>query len=287
MDITSYILGKNAGGGGGTPNLQTKSVTITENTTTNIQPDTGYDGLSAVNVTTNVSGGDTPTKGAIFSDYDNDGYPHTATIIGITTIPTGFLYTYSASNSCTGHIENLILPNNLTQINEYAFYNMRSEKISNLPNTVTSIGSNAFYSNYKLAIKTIPETITLITQRSFQYCTSLTQLSMNVTTIEGSATGNPAFLGCTNIVAIWLGDKFTNSGSGYSGNYGLYIGGTNKLARIYINKPRATVESLPGYNYGFQGNTSQSAKDKIICNDDTGWLTKEQFDAIDWETYTP
>ena len=37
MDITSYILGKNAGGGGGTPNLQTKSVTITENTTTNAE----------------------------------------------------------------------------------------------------------------------------------------------------------------------------------------------------------------------------------------------------------
>lgn len=41
--------------GGGEPNLQTKSVTITENGTTNITADSGYDGLEQVNVTTNVS----------------------------------------------------------------------------------------------------------------------------------------------------------------------------------------------------------------------------------------
>ena len=40
-----------------TPNLQNKSVTITENTTTTIQADSQYDGLGQVEVTTNVSGG--------------------------------------------------------------------------------------------------------------------------------------------------------------------------------------------------------------------------------------
>lgn len=58
MDVTSYMLGKKAGGGGEAPSLQNKSVTITENGTQNVTADSGYDGLRNVEVTTNVSGGD-------------------------------------------------------------------------------------------------------------------------------------------------------------------------------------------------------------------------------------
>jgi hypothetical protein len=42
---------------GSTPNLQTKSVSITENGTTTVEPDPGYDGLSEVGVSVNVQGG--------------------------------------------------------------------------------------------------------------------------------------------------------------------------------------------------------------------------------------
>ena len=43
--------------GGGAPSLQSKSVTYTSNGTATIAPDDGYDGLSSVDVTVNVSGG--------------------------------------------------------------------------------------------------------------------------------------------------------------------------------------------------------------------------------------
>ena len=42
---------------GSTPNLQSKSVTYTANGTATITPDEGYDGMSSVDVTVDVSGG--------------------------------------------------------------------------------------------------------------------------------------------------------------------------------------------------------------------------------------
>ena len=52
MDTLSYALGKKAGGGGAV--LQSKSIEITSNGETTVNPDDGYNGLSSVGITANV-----------------------------------------------------------------------------------------------------------------------------------------------------------------------------------------------------------------------------------------
>ena len=48
-------IGSIPAGGGGTPSLQSKSVTYTANGTATITPDDGYDALKKVDVTVNVA----------------------------------------------------------------------------------------------------------------------------------------------------------------------------------------------------------------------------------------
>lgn len=70
--------------GGSSKEEQEKSITITSNGVNTVTPDAGKS-LSKVSITTNVPQSGVPEKGVIFSDYDSEGYPHTATIKNMRT----------------------------------------------------------------------------------------------------------------------------------------------------------------------------------------------------------
>lgn len=224
-------------------NLQYKTMTIISNKITNITADTGYDGLSEVEIITDVpTGGDTPSVGTIFSDWDSSGYPHTARYGGKNTLGSYYFATQSnGTYGITSKLENVILSDEVTQINNYAF-NYCTSLVGVVAKNVSTIGQGAFYYNNKLAslpscssngvtfganafqgcallnISTIPSNVTSIGNSCFQSCTAIT-ISEIPTTVTN--VGNSAFYGCTGITSLTLHSTTTLGGSVFCGCTGL------------------------------------------------------------------
>ena len=136
---------------------------------------------------------------------------------------------YSDENT---EIKDLIIPNSVTTIGDYAFRNCSALTSITIPNSVTSIGKEAFWGSTGLTsvnlgtrVKiigyyafaycsgltsvTIPNSVTSIGEGAFHDCTGLTSI-----TIPNSVTsiGNDAFSDCTNLTSITLGNNLTSIG---------------------------------------------------------------------------
>lgn len=69
------------------------------------------------------------------------------------------------------------LPNDLTSIGGYAFYQCRNLALTELPSGVTSIGSSAFSYCSKLKLTEIPASVTVINNQAFMRCDSMTEIT--------------------------------------------------------------------------------------------------------------
>ena len=80
-----------------------------------------------------------------------------------------------------------------------------------IPDSVTSIGDWAFYNCTSLTSVTIPDSVTSIGDRAFSGCTSLTSVAIpdSVTSI-----GDGAFSGCTSLASVTIPDSVTSIGYG-------------------------------------------------------------------------
>ena len=107
-------------------------------------------------------------------------------------------------------VTNLVIPDSVTSIGRYAFYNCSGLTSITIPDSVTSIGDGAFSGCNQLVSITIPNSVTSIGKEAFDYCSGLTSVMIGngVTSI-----GSSAFEDCSGLTSITIPDSVTSIGS--------------------------------------------------------------------------
>ena len=113
------------------------------------------------------------------------------------------LVDYQGSNG------DVVVPNSITQIYEYAFYNNTFLLTVAILSNITSIPAYAFAGCSNLTNVTIPGSVTSIDNWAFRDCTGLTSI-----TIPDSVTkiGDAAFYGCNGLTSITIPNTVTSIG---------------------------------------------------------------------------
>ena len=106
-------------------------------------------------------------------------------------------------------VENLVIPDGITSVNDYAFRGCSSIRSVTIPDSVTSIGTSSFSGCTGLASVTIPDSVTSIGNYAFSNCYRLTSV-----TIPDSVTsiGDNAFYYCYSITSVTIPDSVTSIG---------------------------------------------------------------------------
>ena len=133
-------------------------------------------------------------------------------------------------------ITNLIIPNSVTSIGNYAFDGCSGLTSVTIPNSVTSIGEEAFLGCSGLTSVTIPNSVTSIGYYAFAACSGLTSVTIGsgVTSI-----GSSAFDGVDIPTVISLIEnpfKITGKTSGYR----TFSQNTFNNATLYV--PKGTID---------------------------------------------
>ena len=115
------------------------------------------------------------------------------------------------------------IPDGVTKIAPYAFYNYNALAAITIPNTVKSIGNYAFGTTGLTSV-VIPEGITDISPSSFSYCSHLASVSLPSTLTSLSSA---AFRGCTALTAITIPENVTTMAA-----TSLYIGSASSKATL-------------------------------------------------------
>ena len=122
-------------------------------------------------------------------------------------------------------ITDLVIPNGVTSIGDYAFNQCSGLTSVTIPNSVTSIGEGAFSGCSGLTSVTIGNGVTSIGEYAFLKCSGLTSIEIpnSVTSIENIAFGN-----CSGLTSITIPNSVTNIGNNA-------FGGCSGLTKVTLN----------------------------------------------------
>ena len=163
---------------------------------------------------------------------------------------------------CDNKVENVVIPDGITQIDDYAFELCTQLKTVMIPGSVTSIGDDAFYGCFRLTSITLPNSVTYIGDRAFSGCDSLTSItipnsvmsigsaafrecsSLTSITIPNSvmSIGEEAFYNCSSLTSITIGSGVTSIGDdAFDGCY--------DLTNIVVDKNNLNYKVVDGHLY--------------------------------------
>ena len=105
------------------------------------------------------------------------------------------------------YMEQLTLPDTVTDIGNYAFRSCGSLKSVTLPPNISAISAYTFYSCRSLENVTVPGSARYIDGFAFAYCTSLTDVTIQPGVLE---IRMEAFIGCTSLTSVTIPDSVTD-----------------------------------------------------------------------------
>ncbi len=109
---------------------------------------------------------------------------------------------------CEG-LESVIVPDVMTSIGKFAFCNCSSLTSVDIPDSVTAIEEYAFSGCKSLSNINIPDSLTAIGEHAFYYCSSLTSVDIPDSV---TAIGGYAFYHCSSLISIDIPDSVTTIG---------------------------------------------------------------------------
>ena len=135
---------------------------------------------------------------------------------------TGSSYLYLNGNK----IKDLVIPNSITEIHDYAFQNCSGLTSVTIPDSVTSIGDKAFRGCTGLTSVTIPNSVNTIGSYAFADCSGMTSviISNSVTALYSSV-----FAWCISLTSVSIPNSVKEI-------YQLAFNGCTSLTEIYIPK---------------------------------------------------